>query len=557
MTARPDDWRGAALLALLACIVTGCEPSTGPRTDSQTNWYRVCESDAQCGGLSCVCGVCTRICDADVACSDFSGATCVAADEVGAIALCSGRSPQCDGLCLTRCDAETCSGDQTCVADVCTPRPEPAVHVVVDVAAHHQELLGFGATLAYAEDGIVLHPRRSELYAAMFSDLGLDVLRLRNRYGYTGDDDLTTASEILSAATTSLGREPTVLLTSWSPPVALKANGALECSGDHETCTLARAQDGRYDYAGFAAYWRASLDAYAMVGLVPDYIGIQNNPDYVPLATEPGEGCRFAPTEGPATVYVDGEPVEVEYPGFAEALTAVLGEIADLPQAPMIAAPESSNVLSTIEYAASLDMTEVDAITHHMYDSDPEAVDLDDLGTLGELGQSLGLPIMQTEMEADGFGTALLLHHAVTVEGVSAYIQNVLVGPSPDSGGYAGTMIAFDVEGFALEDPYYALRHYARHTDPGWIRVDALVDDERLLATAWAAPAGEAMTVVLVNSDTVELAVRLDLGAAATMTSAVTRTVFDGVERSAVLGILPEDGVLRVPGHAIVTLALR
>jgi hypothetical protein len=66
----------------------------------------------------------------------------------------------------------------------------------------------------------------------MSAELGLDVLRLRNRFGYTGDDDLSSAGEIVSGVAASLGREPTLLLTSWSPPATMKANGTVDHRGD-------------------------------------------------------------------------------------------------------------------------------------------------------------------------------------------------------------------------------------------------------------------------------------------------------------------------------------
>ncbi len=39
--------------------------------------------------------------------------------------------------------------------------------------------------------------------------------------------------------------------------------------------------------------------------------------------------------------------------------------------------------------------------------------------------------------------------------------------------------------------------------------------------------------------------------------SEVTRTVFDGVDRSAELGVLSAEGILGVPGRSVVTVALR
>jgi hypothetical protein len=100
------------------------------------------------------------------------------------------------------------------------------------------------------------------------------------------------------------------------------------------------------------------------------------------------------------------------------------------------------------------------------------------------------------------------------------------------------------------------VRHYALHTDPGWIRVDADSDSEELLASAWLSPARDALTVVLVNPTTANLDAELDLGDYGSMPSEVTRTVFSGVERSADLGALSAEGVLHVPGQTIVTVAL-
>ena len=62
---------------------------------------------------------------------------------------------------------------------------------------------------------------------------------------------------------------------------------------------------------------------------------------------------------------------------------------------------------------------------------------------------------------------------------------------------------------------------------------------------------------MIVNAAAAELDATVDLGELAPTSSTVTRTVFDGVERSAELGALPAEGTVRVPGRAIVTVALR
>jgi hypothetical protein len=277
----------------------------------------------------------------------------------------------------------------------------------------------------------------------------------------------------------------------------------------------------------------------------------------VPNATAPGEACRFLPTEGTATVSVNGSEVEVEYPGFAQALTAVVDELVGLPSPPKIAAPETSGVQGVIDYAPYLDFSRVDAISHHMYGTEPTAVDLASLASLSELGRSQDRPLFQTEVQSDGFGTAVLMHYALVVEGVSAYLQSMLAAPAASPVLDPGTLIVLDAQDFTLADPYHAMRHYALNTDPGWSRVGAASDAEDLLASAWLSPEGEALTVVLVNAGTTDQDVALDLGERAGMTSQVTRTVFEGVERSAELGTLSAEAMLRVPGHAMITVALR
>ena len=68
----------------------------------------------------------------------------------------------------------------------CAPTGDPTVRVTIDDAVRHQTLVGFGASLAYADDAIVAHPDKAALYDLLFADSGLDVLRLRNRYETAG-----------------------------------------------------------------------------------------------------------------------------------------------------------------------------------------------------------------------------------------------------------------------------------------------------------------------------------------------------------------------------------
>jgi glucuronoarabinoxylan endo-1,4-beta-xylanase len=550
-------WLSWCLLPALLGVL-GCDPSSRPESiDSQTNWLKACEIDSQCGSFTCVCGVCTTACSDNSTCANLDGAACVSADDEGAIAQCGGNHTMAAGLCMPRCDVAGCSDGKMCVAGVCTPVPTPSANVGIDTRTQHQTLTGFGASVAYDEGEITSHPEKAALYKTLFADLGLDVLRLRNRYGDTGDDDLTTATALLAAAATSLGRTPTVFMTSWSPPAALKASNAVECSGNPGKCTLAKDASGAYDYAGFATYWRSGLDAYAAAGVTPDFIGIQNNPDWFPTASEMGAACVFLPAEGSTMVTVDGVAVSVQYPGFAEAQAATLSALSGLASPPKILAPETADFTKLADYESALDPASLDALAHHLYGVDPQNVDLTGLAGLGDLATSVEKPVFQTEMQADGLGTALLIHYATAVEGASAYLQTTLTSSATGPTTNPDALVFLDATDFTVLDPYYAMQHFALHTDPGWTRVDATSSDADLLTSAWLAPDGSALTVILVNGGATDLDPKLDLTYAGNFAhSDITRTVFGGVERAADLGSLSAQAVLTVPSRSIVTVAL-
>lgn len=477
-------------------------------------------------------------------------AECVTADDPALVAQCDGNTPSVNSLCLQRCNATIDCAGRACVAGVCAATVTPNAHVSVDLQSQFQVLDGLGATLAYAEGEATRFADQNALASVMFSDLGLDTLRLRNRYGYSGDSDLSTAATVVSLARSSLGRTPTIILASWSPPAALKANGATTCNGEQDTCTLVRSSSGGFDYDAYADYWRDALNAYSQVGILPDYISIQNNPDYVPVGSQPGEGCKFLPTQGSRWVMANGQGRMLEFPGYDKAVKAVAKRLQELTSIPKMIAPEASVPSLVSEYVSKLDSSMFSAIGHHLYGTNPSSPELSDLRQLNEISQSMGRPVFQTEMAADGLGTAIALHHTLVTEGASSYLQNALLAPSADS----GALIVVNGSSVTCSDAYHALRQFARYTEPGWVRVAAQTDQPNLLASTWVSPAG-AVTVVLVNATTEPYDVEVDHDAAAHASAQVIRTSFDGVERSANLGPLPENRIVRLPMHSMVTVA--
>ncbi len=548
--------------AVLASVwLVGCQ-SGSPQSSSQTHFLAACDDDDQCGDLSCHCGVCTTVCGAATdgaggalgTCSE-DGAVCIPKTDPGAVALCEGSQPE-EPLCLVPCGDSPCSEGTHCFAGVCMPTRPPSTEIVVDTSLRYQSLIGIGASLGYGEDAIVSHPRKSALYDAMFADSGFDLIRIRNRFNGENPASLEAASEIVSEATARMGRSPTLFLSLYTPPEALKANSAQFCFNLDPDCTLVRDEVGGFDYAGFAEHVRASLQAYDAVGLVPDLISLQGTPDWVPSDETPAETCRFLPEEGTTTIPTpEGEEIEVELPGYSEAFLRAQTEIATLESEYGLVGPETISVASTTSYVNALPSNSLQALAVRFFPDELYAPTNGDLEDLRTFGQVAGLPIIQIEMGQDGLETAVSAQRAFTLSGASGYLQDAFVALVL---GEAADPIGNDGETFELNQTYFALAHFAKSTDPGWVRVEAQ-GGEDLLVSAWVAPDDEALTLVIVNSGEERQDVELTLPAPWSERLAnggLVRTVFGADEALADLGAIADHRVVALPAGSIATVTI-
>jgi glucuronoarabinoxylan endo-1,4-beta-xylanase len=399
--------------------------------------------------------------------------------------------------------------------------PAPlAVLVQLAPAERHQTLEGFGASLAWHLDKIVGNPP-SGIYDAIFPELGLDILRLRNRYQRSKpeDGDLSQEVEILRRATQALGRRPQIMLSSWSPPAPLKADHREDCNGNLD-CTLAK-ENGQFVYDKFAAYWLDSLRHYATLGIVPDTITLENELSFIPPSWE---GCKFEPTE------------TTQYPGFDRALRAVHAQLVALPHRPRLLAPEVLGIHWGLlqKYLEHMDMDLVDGVAHHLYERGPDNIwDWRSPGPdsfvdeMRAAAASTNKPLFQTEFQTDedrgidgGFETAWLIHHSLVEEGVVAFLYWDLIWTG------RGGLVSVNDGQYRRRDQYYSLKHYARFTDPGFVRVGARANDARIRVSAFESPAADQITVVALNTGGVAASVRIDSGGFAFARSAAYVTVY-------------------------------
>ena len=169
-------------LALLAVLLAGpaCDDGTTEGANSNTNWLRVCENSADCGGhWDCLCGVCTATC---VDRCEAEGGACVAADTLAHDLLC-GAEPS--ALCLRSCVAEdeaACADAEVCVNGACSPKP--------------------------AEDGCASHP--DALFCSSFegADLAAEAATLLDggELAHTTERALSGSGALATAVDTDDGR---------------------------------------------------------------------------------------------------------------------------------------------------------------------------------------------------------------------------------------------------------------------------------------------------------------------------------------------------------------
>jgi len=426
--------------------------------------------------------------------------------------------------------------------------PAGTAAVAVALETRYQKLEGFGASTAWYQERIVGQVPKGT-YEFLFPELGLDILRLRNRYNRKDHRDSRTDwdAEILRRGSEALGRPLKVLLSAWSPPSALKASQAEKCKGN-EDCTLIK-EKGQFVYQKYADFWLESLQHYAEIGIVPEYVSIQNEPEFIP---PDWEGCKFTPTE------------TSRYPGYDKALAAVAAKVKPAMPGIKLLGPEVLGIHyeKVQQYVAPLNLNLLYGVAHHLYEKGDDNVwDWRDPGPDSYLDEMQGVaefvkhkPLFQTEFGTEedngndgGYETALMIHHSLTGEGVSAFLYWDLI--------WVGSRGLVGMQGKAPQprDHYYAMRHFARFTDPGYLRVGAQSDAREVVASAFVAPDGKRLTVILLNTARNLMSVQLDPGSYGGSKVSAYRTVFRP-GHSKRWETLASTTPLEMPAHSIATV---
>lgn len=441
-------------------------------------------------------------------------------------------------LCLVVClsarwgAAQTPASSLAAKSDV-AKETAPVIQATVRVESPRQKIYGFGGSITYGADTTFDFVNREAAYEALFTELRIDILRLRNWHGYakpgsqerfeTVTRKFAGAAKRWSVPSKRGGKGPVRLMfTSWSPPENLKSNQRVSGREDGtekglENVTLARDPDGKYQYAAYADWWLASLKKFRQLsGTLPQYIALQNEQDFLPSY----EGMKFLPTEG---IGRGG----YHFAGYDRALAAVSDRLTGAfgAGAPKIVGPETftlqirDGVLNLRPYAdpstpaGRTTLSHLFGISYHLYgsgagpkDNDPgqtrlRAALMEAAKTYHDPRTGIDKPLFQTEYIEGDTLTKLgsIMHESLTTGENSAYLVWVLTRKYDPS---SSMLISFNLDGskeIRRHDRFWAMKHFSYFVGEGWRRVDAVTSDAAVKLSAYRSPSGASLVAVVVN----------------------------------------------------------
>jgi glucuronoarabinoxylan endo-1,4-beta-xylanase len=419
--------------------------------------------------------------------------------------------------------------------------------VSINFEETHQTMEGFGASLAYYENWLTAHPKKAEIYDAIFAELSLDILRVRNAFDYDSGM-IERVVEFAQAAESSLGKPITILSSSWGPPAYLKSNDDRKNGG---TLKFTRSENEiEFDYAGFAHWWNRSLDEYNSHGIYPTYISIQNEPGWAAS----WETCLLRPAE---TVNATDTIA-----GYNKALDAVYDTLMQRELKPRILGPELSGIEYSylVNYMNALDVSKIYGFAHHLYNGVNEDYPWSSVNftKVGDLHPEI--PHFQTEYSlGDWFSLGGLIYKSLHDENAIAYLYWDLIW---DGSGLVSLDFPWDSsrwtdpqKGYTKTKDFYVFKQFSGFIHPGWQRTGTLVTGEDDKVLAFVSPEKDSASVVIINRLlTDSLGIHLGIPGYSIGESSIYIT--SETENCTYTGELL-DSLMKIPPHSIATVEMR
>ena len=424
----------------------------------------------------------------------------------------------------------------------------------------YQTIEGIGGGIVYYLDWVTTHKNKEIVYDTIFSGLGISGLRIAN-WAQEDSADFRHEKEIMAEARKRLGKKFFTLMSCWSAPANLKANGALSGTSSGNVKASLKKVNGRFVYDEYGKWWRRSIERYHEVGIYPDYVSIQNEPDMD--ATY--EATLFNPTES------------WDVASYGAALSAVANNFNGLSPAPKLVGPEVMGIgwQQTQKYVWELDQNLLGGYCFHYYHSglnDHDALELrysypDDFtdamkGLFSDYGYKK--PMFMTENSSlrdrqtnDPIYMAWFMSKAFNDNRVASYLHwNLLWGNEGDG----CINLDFDEQGYnsesgyVIQGDYHALRHYSKYVQRGWKVFNSSSSNWDILSTAFKSPNEDAYTIVIVNKGQKWHNVSHNLSLTGYQIEVVQSIPASGVWSEAITDF---DNGLNVAPNSIVTIAYR
>jgi O-glycosyl hydrolase len=361
-----------------------------------------------------------------------------------------------------------------------------------------QQLDGFGGAAVYECPALTVHPKKEEVYDLLFKELGLEILRIRNTYGYSTDpanQELAATAEVVTEARAP-NRSPNLKteLVPWSPPAFLKSNSSESGGG-----TLAKDGLGNFRYNDYAQWWYDSLLQFAAHGVEPDFIAIQNEP----FIETSYDSCRFFPNQSWSP---DVAAYNTAFETVWQKLNAEMG-----PSMPKMWGPETMGFWDMSYYIPDIiNLDHVDGFSHHLYTEgnydDPDSM----IGALINAHTSYGYkPLHMTEyVRLDttpnfdmGMRFAWHIYNCLYyLQSTSYFNWTLFRGP-----GYLGGIVTLTSDDYIIRPQYWFLKAYTHFTGKDWSLLGTSVSGpgyDNLRMSAFKSPDNTQLTIVILNKST-------------------------------------------------------
>lgn len=419
---------------------------------------------------------------------------------------------------------------------------KPEGKAAIDVETRFQRIEGFGASGAWYTNDLLHHQKKEELFKLLFKDLGLDIYRMGNYYDYDSTA-FNQEIEVAKIGRSVLGRDLKVMISSWSPPPYLKSNGKIVGG------TLKKS-NGKYAYDEYAKWWTDAVVFCTKAGVNVGYINIQNETDY----EAPWNSCVFVPTEASDT---NRAAYDAAFEAVWQKLNAAMGSAM-----PKMLAPETSSLGQAKRYIENLNnLSHIYGYAHHLYDCsgcglNPDRFIPSMTSFAGFNVQHGNKPLFQTEFAdaalswTDAISAALVMHNALTVEGVTSYLYWDLFW-GPDS----GLVSINSLSSYTINPTYYAFKHYSAFIDADWQRVDASTDNSGLKVSAYVSPDNRKLTAIIINTTT-DTEISLDLSVKNFSISKGEIYRSSQNEKCVLVGNYNKKAALKLPAYSVTTLSL-